>query len=184
MSAELVVRRAAPDEEKPVISFYEQIISKRTEKDYKLWWDLDVYPTREDLAGAVRDGTMHIVLDAEHIIGAAILNQDQGDGYERIPWACTPEPDRIAVIHLVAVDPDQRGKGVGKKLMDHIISEAEKTGVRSLRLDAMPHYSSAIRLYEKAGFMKRGEVTLHYPTTGEAVFLMYEKVIYGKRQYG
>ena len=85
MSAELVVRRAAPDEEKPVISFYEQIISKRTEKDYKLWWDLDVYPTREDLAGAVRDGTMHIVLDAEHIIGAAILNQDQGDGYERIP---------------------------------------------------------------------------------------------------
>ena len=126
MSAELVVRRAAPDEEKPVISFYEQIILKRTEKDYKLWWDLDVYPTREDLAGAVRDGTIHIVLDEKHIIGAAILNQNQGDGYERIPWACTPEPDRIAVIHLVAVDPDQRGKGVGKKLMDHIISEAEK----------------------------------------------------------
>ena len=175
MSVELVMRKAVPGEAKQVVSFYEQIISKRTEKDYKLWWNLDVYPTREDLTGAVRDGTLHIVLDDEHIIGAAILNRDQGDGYERIPWACIPEPEQIAVIHLVAVDPEQRGKGVGKELMNHIISEAEKMGVRSLRLDTMPHYSSAIRLYKKTGFVKRGEVTLYYPTTGDAVFLMYEK---------
>ena len=170
-----MIRKAVPGEEAQVTAFYERIIAKRTEKDYKLWWNLEVYPTREDLAEAVRSGTMHIVLDARRIIGAAILNRDQGDGYEGIAWGCTPAPDQIAVIHLVAVDPDQRGKGVGMKLMEHLVSEAKGMGIRSLRLDTMPHYSSAIRLYEKAGFVKRGEVTLYYPTTGEAVFRMYER---------
>ena len=171
------IRAAYPKEGSMIISFYEHIIESRTDKDYKLWWNLDVYPTREDLTNAVNTGTMHIISDAERIIGAAILNNTQGDGYDLADWSCKPEASQIAVIHLVATDPAVRGKGLAKSLIEYLIRVAKDMGIKSLRLDTMPHYSSAIKLYETAGFKKIKEIELTYPTTGKARFYLYEMVL-------
>jgi len=67
---------------------------------------------------------------------------------------------------------------VGKStLMNHLISSARDQGIKSLRLDTMPHYVSAIHLYEKCGFVKRNEIDLWYPTTGKMTFCLYELVL-------
>lgn len=64
--------------------------------------------------------------------------------------------------------------------MEYLIETARSQGIKSLRLDTMPHYSSAIRLYEKMGFEKRNEIELIYPTTGKMTFCMYELVLDGR----
>jgi len=173
----MIIRKAEAGEEQDVFSFYKYVLEKRTDQDYRLWWNLDVYPTFEDFRRAVQSGTMHIAVEEGKIIGAAILNGDQMEGYGQTDWACNPELDQIAVIHLVAVDPEQRGQGLGRALMNHLISTARDQGIKSLRLDTMPHYVSAIHLYEKCGFVKRNEIDLWYPTTGKMTFCLYELVL-------
>ena len=46
----------------------------------------------------------------------------------------------------------ERGKGVGRKLMEMCIASARELGYETLYLESMPHFSKAVRIYEKLGF--------------------------------
>lgn len=45
-----------------------------------------------------------------------------------------------------------RGQGIGKKLMEKCIQSARDLGYQQLYLESMPHFSKAVRIYEKLGF--------------------------------
>lgn len=45
-----------------------------------------------------------------------------------------------------------RGKGTGRRLMEKCIDSARELGYRKLYLESMPHFSKAVRIYEKLGF--------------------------------
>jgi putative acetyltransferase len=46
----------------------------------------------------------------------------------------------------------ERGKGVGRALMEKCIASARELGYQKLYLESMPHFSKAVRIYEKLGF--------------------------------
>ena len=46
----------------------------------------------------------------------------------------------------------ERGKGIGRELMEKCIASARELGYRKLYLESMPHFSKAVRIYEKLGF--------------------------------
>jgi putative acetyltransferase len=48
----------------------------------------------------------------------------------------------------------ERGRGTGKQLMDLCIASARDLGYKKLYLESMPHFSKAVRIYEKLGFQK------------------------------
>lgn len=50
------------------------------------------------------------------------------------------------------VSPHGRGRGLGKALVDAIISKAERIGYREMLLDTLPTMASAIALYKVLGF--------------------------------
>lgn len=52
----------------------------------------------------------------------------------------------------IYIGEDQRGKGVGKALLDVLIPESEKSGVWSLLSVLFPENTASIKLHEKAGF--------------------------------
>ena len=45
-----------------------------------------------------------------------------------------------------------RGKGTGRTLMEMCIDSARELGYARLYLESMPHFSKAVRIYEKLGF--------------------------------
>ena len=45
-----------------------------------------------------------------------------------------------------------RGKGIGRQLMERCIDSARDMGYEKLYLESMPHFSKAVRIYEKLGF--------------------------------
>jgi len=45
-----------------------------------------------------------------------------------------------------------RGKGIGRALMNMCIQSARELGYKKLYLESMPHFSKAVRIYEKLGF--------------------------------
>jgi ribosomal protein S18 acetylase RimI-like enzyme len=51
------------------------------------------------------------------------------------------------------VAPKGRGLGLGRALVDAIVTEAVRIGYREMRLDTLPSMAEAIALYRKAGFL-------------------------------
>jgi ribosomal protein S18 acetylase RimI-like enzyme len=48
--------------------------------------------------------------------------------------------------------PEGRGSGLGRKLIDAVVREAERIGYNEMRLDTLPSMAGAIALYRKLGF--------------------------------
>ena len=67
------------------------------------------------------------------------------------------------------VRPAWRGQGLGVKLLDWVIAEARERGFRELVADTMPVMTSALAMYDRAGF-ERTEPYAAEPTPG-AVYL-------------
>lgn len=60
-----------------------------------------------------------------------------------------------ATIESVVVSSKMRGKGLGRKLMAHLIEEAERMNVGCIHLTSNPKREAANALYKKVGFEKK-----------------------------
>jgi putative acetyltransferase len=61
-------------------------------------------------------------------------------------------PEGCAELVKLYLSASQRGKGVGRMLMEKTFDSARKIGYRQLYLESLPELSRAISLYEKADF--------------------------------
>ena len=52
------------------------------------------------------------------------------------------------------VRPAFRGRGFGKRILDHLAGHARKNGITRLRLETGIHQQEAIAMYEAAGFRR------------------------------
>lgn len=78
--------------------------------------------------------------------------------------------DEMEILNL-AVHPDFRQKGLGTALLERGFDICIKKGVRKSFLDVKVSNESAIRLYEKNGYVKIGVRKKYYPDTKEDALL-------------
>jgi putative acetyltransferase len=65
----------------------------------------------------------------------------------------TPDlPDGCAELVKFYLASDQRGKGIGRMLMEKCFESAKMFGYKQLYLESMPELQKAISVYEKAEF--------------------------------
>jgi len=75
------------------------------------------------------------------------------DGHEAVGFASFQETEAgIFKLHKIYVLPSQQGKGTGKFLLDHIISEIKSKNAKALQLQ-VNRYNKARNFYEKLGFI-------------------------------
>jgi putative acetyltransferase len=82
-------------------------------------------------------------------------------------------------IKRMYVRPEFRGRGLAKKLLDHLADYARSHGVGILRLETGIHQRAAIGLYEGAGFRR---IPPFGPYRDDPVSRCYEKRIAGRRE--
>jgi ribosomal protein S18 acetylase RimI-like enzyme len=65
-----------------------------------------------------------------------------------------------AYIYDIFLNPDVRGKGFGKEVMVLLESEVKKQGLSSIGLHVFGHNKTAIRLYEKSGYLVTNQIMM------------------------
>lgn len=67
-----------------------------------------------------------------------------------------------------------RGLGIGRQLMEKCIQSAREMGYEKLYLESMPHFSKAVRIYEKLGFRKLDQALGNSGHTTCSIWMLLE----------
>jgi ribosomal-protein-alanine N-acetyltransferase len=87
-------------------------------------------------------------------------------------------------LHItnVAVHPDARRRGVGRRLLESVFARARVAGVRMILLEVRPSNTEALALYESFGFRVVGRRRGYYYDTGEDALVMEAPVAAAEAQ--
>ncbi len=66
----------------------------------------------------------------------------------------TPKNLKSARIYSLAIHPNEKGKGLGQMLVQHLLSVAVNSGYQQVNLEVRDDNTTAIRLYESLGFQQ------------------------------
>lgn len=78
-------------------------------------------------------------------------------------------------ITNIAVSPDFRKAGFGKKLLDEMIRKGEAKRISSFTLEVRRGNADAIKLYKKAGFIEAGVRKGYYTDNNEDAIIMWRQ---------
>ena len=83
-----------------------------------------------------------------------------------VRWDGRPVAEDEHYLSRIAVQKDQRGRGLGGLLLARVLEETERLGLRRCVLDVDPASAAAVALYRSAGFAQTGEHAVVDPETG------------------
>lgn len=68
-------------------------------------------------------------------------------------------PSRPGTANLISmwIEPGFRGRGLGRRLLAHIVAWASERGLRCLALEVTENNPPAVALYERCGFAETSE---------------------------
>jgi len=78
-------------------------------------------------------------------------------------------------IHNVMVEPSRQGKGLATRLMEQLLEEGGKLGIKEFTLEVRVSNASAIRVYEKLGFVSEGVRPRFYEQPVEDALIMWKR---------
>jgi ribosomal-protein-alanine N-acetyltransferase len=77
-------------------------------------------------------------------------------------------------ITNIAVDPSCRRQGVGRALLQYLVTEGKAMGLKYLTLEVRRSNLSAQHLYREIGFVKTGVRPNYYQDNREDAFIMWK----------
>ena len=92
-------------------------------------------------------GNFWIAIENEEVIGTISLqNLSKGEG----------------LLKAMYVHQEYRNKKIASKLMKILLDFAEENGYKKIKLDTYKEFKTAIRFYEKTGFVRKEEIDNKY----------------------
>ena len=76
----------------------------------------------------------------------------------------------------LAVAPEYRQQGIGKKLVDSLVEHLQKQGIIALLLEVRVSNATAIALYEKIGFRQVGRRPRYYHNPREDALILRKEL--------
>ena len=167
--AKMKVKIAKKNQIKRITDLIESCVTDmKKSKTYQ--WN-EQYPTREIVTQDIENKELWVVLEKKKVIAMVVITKEQEEEYDSVDWkdSC----GKSVVVHRLAVHPKKRREGIAKKLMDHAEKYAKESGFTSIRLDTYSKNPVAIRLYEKRGYRRCGEI--YFPHQ-KSSFYCYELI--------
>lgn len=154
--------------------FYDDLLDQMNEIGYYIGWEKDIYPNLELIKKFIDEGAMFIGLDDGKIISAMAINSRASEVYDKVNWSIDASTKESLVIHILGVSLRLKGKGYGKQMINFAIDYGHKNNLRAIRMDVQVANVTAMKLYEKMGFVAVDRVNIVYDRLGSLEFIMYE----------
>jgi ribosomal protein S18 acetylase RimI-like enzyme len=139
------IRKATQDDLPTLLQFEQGIIAAERPFDVTLKQSGATY---YDLHRMLTENDVHLVV-------AELDDEVVGCGYARIE---TSKPylqhSQHAYLGFMYVQPQHRGKGINRYILNSLQDWAVSRNVTEFRLEVYVHNEAAIKAYEKAGFQK------------------------------
>jgi ribosomal protein S18 acetylase RimI-like enzyme len=95
-------------------------------------------PMVADFAAAIARGTT-VVIETDGEVRGFMIAWSEADAY---------------FVDNIAVDPVEQGRGLGRKLFEHAVSEAHRRGLSALRLYTNVVMTENLAMYRRMGFVE------------------------------
>lgn len=130
----------------------------------------ELYPIREDFEEDIKKKQLFVGLVEGEIAVIYTLNKEFDEAYKSGKWK---QPEKTyCVIHRLCVNPKFQNKKVAKQAMGQIEETVRAEGIQAIRLDVYSLNPYALRLYDKCGYTKVGEVKWR-----KGIFYLMEKYL-------
>jgi ribosomal protein S18 acetylase RimI-like enzyme len=185
----MILNRATTEDYDSIIAYYDDVTDRTPDMELYARWQKGKHPTHDGIRAYIEEGSMYLYGSngsnslnglsglsglSGGIVGAMALTMYQGEEYHDIEWLQQVSDDDVAVIHILAVSPDEQGKGIGSEMIREAIRLAQANGKKAIRLDALASNTPAHRIYERLGFEYRGKQHLYAENTGWTDFYFFE----------
>ena len=165
--------RCEPAQFNAVMAMYDRTLAELERTVNYPRWTKD-HPGRDYVKKAIEKGEQYACAAGGAILGAVVLNEDPEGNYALGHWSRELKAGTFLVVHLLAVDPAYKQKGIGGFLVDHAVALAKENGYRAIRLDIVPDNVPAKRLYTSKGFTAAGQMDLRPEIEEIPIFELYE----------
>ncbi|TCD10717.1 GNAT family N-acetyltransferase [Pedobacter frigidisoli] len=119
-------------------------------------WGND-YPNPGVFAEDIEIGQLWVAEINGDVAGVSAITKDQDPEYADAGWEIN---DEAIVTHRLAVDPDCRGMGIARALMEQAEIVAKNKGIKILRVDTNSENLATRALFPKLGYEFSGEIGL------------------------
>ncbi|MCQ2439566.1 MAG: GNAT family N-acetyltransferase [Oscillospiraceae bacterium] len=158
-------------------AFYRHVIDRSETMAEYCRWVYGLHPSDEKLQTHIRNGCMYFAEEDGAILAAAAVTPFQEEDFHGFPWGVEAADDQVAVVHLLCTDPLRPKTGLAQALLRQILAMARLQQKLAVRLDALVSNTPAHRLYEKLGFLRRGEASWYTSNAGQTDFYLYEYIL-------
>lgn len=141
--SEISIRTARIEELATLKQFEQGIIRAERPFDHMLKPDPISYYDLGDLIEA-SDAEVAVAECDGRLVGSGYAKKKRSRHYL--------SPDYHAFIGFLFVDPDYRGRGINRLVLDHLFAWARANDLPEIHLTVYPDNQSAVRAYEKTGF--------------------------------
>ena len=142
----MIFRKAEKEDFYKIRSLYWNLIDQEQDDPSFPHWRKDIHPSDEMMQDSIDKGDLYVLADGGEIAACVIANDEKVDGYAGAPWQI--DSDEVIVLHVLAVHPDHRGKGLARRLVENVIEQERKAGKKALRLDVIENNTTAEKLYK------------------------------------
>lgn len=148
----MIFRKAEKEDFDKIRSLYWNLIDQEQDDPSFPHWKKGIHPSDKMIQNSIDGEELYVLADGDEIAACVIANDEKVDGYSDAPWQI--DSDEVIVLHVLAVHPNHRGKGLARKLVENVIEQERKAGKKALRLDVIifcPVISSAANTLSNDG---------------------------------
>jgi ribosomal protein S18 acetylase RimI-like enzyme len=154
MEAAIMIRQGKIADAKLIMRIIRDAVADMDSKGIFQWDSL--YPNQAVVNHDLESGAMSVYEDEGIIKGMIVLNEQQDQEYQDLPWKFSF--GKQLVVHRLCVDPCYQSEGIAGALMEFAEQTAKELEYQSIRLDTFVKNERACRFYRKLGYQVVGTV--------------------------
>lgn len=162
-------RKAQRNELPQIWDIMQHAIARRKDEGSDQWQD--GYPNPEVLQNDIDKGAGFVLTEDDTVVGYCAVMINDEPAYATIDGKWLTNGDFV-VFHRIAVAHTHTGKGLARKMMEHIAAFTASNNIRSIKADTNYDNPAMLRVFESMGYSYCGEVYLRGATRKA-----YEKVL-------